>query len=184
MRKSKKNTSDATHLSTLATSRFRRQARREDSAQRRRAAQLTTRVTRLTTAISSRRGKFATFSSTPKKSVRSFSISDADLKAEFDQLEPKFKEAGIKIQQILLKVARKDLDAQVEQKAKDLIAKLRGPAGTGYRSRPLPKPRKGNSEDPATARNGGFLAKPFKKNPNKPHGLYDRAADMPVGRNF
>src|SRR5205085_3193250 len=43
-------------------------------------------------------------------------ISDADLKAEYDSLDPKFKRAGIKIQQIVLKVARKDLDAQVEQK--------------------------------------------------------------------
>ena len=40
-------------------------------------------------------------------------ISDADLKARYDQTEPKYKEAGWKIQQIMLKVARKDLDAQV-----------------------------------------------------------------------
>src|SRR6185369_3076897 len=94
-------------------------------------------------------------------------IPEADLKTQFDRMQPQFKEAGIKVQQILLKVARKDLDAQVEQKAKDLIAKLRGP--------------KGQSEDPTTAQNGGFLAKPFKKNPNKPDGLYDRTVDMQVG---
>src|SRR5205085_8967622 len=40
---------------------------------------------------------------------------------------------------------------------------------------------RGNSEDPATARNGGFLATPFKKNENKPNGLYDRAVDMKPG---
>ncbi|HEX2269533.1 MAG TPA: hypothetical protein VHH35_08365, partial [Pyrinomonadaceae bacterium] len=40
---------------------------------------------------------------------------------------------------------------------------------------------KGHSEDPATARNGGFLTKPFKDNPNKPHGLYSRAVTMRVG---
>src|SRR6185369_8130833 len=40
---------------------------------------------------------------------------------------------------------------------------------------------KGNSEDPATARNGGFLAAPFKDNPAKPHALYSRTATMPVG---
>ncbi|HEX2268337.1 MAG TPA: SurA N-terminal domain-containing protein, partial [Pyrinomonadaceae bacterium] len=56
-------------------------------------------------------------------------IADADLQAEFDQLAPQFKEAGIKIQQIVLKVARQDLDQQVEQKAKDLIAKLRNANG-------------------------------------------------------
>jgi peptidyl-prolyl cis-trans isomerase D len=45
-------------------------------------------------------------------------IPDADLKAEFDSLDPKFKTAGVKIQQIVLKVARKDLDPQVEQRPK------------------------------------------------------------------
>ena len=107
-------------------------------------------------------------------------ISDAELKAEYDQLEPQYKEAGIKIQQILLKVARKDLDSQVEQKAKDLIAKLRGPDGTGT-EQAFSDAAKGHSEDPATAKTGGFLAAPFKKNPNKVNGLYDRAVDMRVG---
>ena len=107
-------------------------------------------------------------------------ISDADLKAEYDAMKPQFKEAGIKIQQIVLKVARKDLDAQVEQKAKDLIAKLRGPTGQST-EQAFAEVAKGNSEDPATAKNGGFLTAPFKKNNNKPHGLYDRAVDMQVG---
>ena len=107
-------------------------------------------------------------------------ISDADLKAEYDGLDPKFKRAGIKIQQIVLKVARKDLDAQVEQKAKDLIAKLRGPNGQTTEAA-FAEAARGNSEDPATARNGGFLSQPFKKNDNKPNGLYDRAVDMQPG---
>ena len=107
-------------------------------------------------------------------------ISDADLKAEYDNLQPQFKEAGIKVQQIVLKVARKDLDTQVEQKAKDLIAKLRGPDGKAS-EQAFAEAAKGNSEDPATARNNGFLLTPFKKNPSKPHGLLDRAVDMQPG---
>src|SRR5437868_2084780 len=107
-------------------------------------------------------------------------ISDADLKAEYDGLDPKFKRAGIKIQQIVLKVARKDLDAQVEQKAKDLIAKLRGPNGQTTEAA-FAEAARGNSEDPATARNGGLLSQPFKKNDNKPNGLFDRAVDMQPG---
>ena len=118
-----------------------------------------------------------------EKAGSKLQISDADLKAEYDQLDPKFKEAGVKIQQILLKVARQDLDSQVEQKAKDLIAKLRGPDGTST-EQAFAEAAKGYSEDPATARNGGFLAAPFKKNPNKAHGLYDRAVDMKVGEVF
>src|SRR5690242_5441882 len=108
-------------------------------------------------------------------------IPDADLKQEYDNLKPEFKEAGIKIQQIVLKVARKDLDAQVEQKAKDLIAKLAKPGGKTDEAA-FAEAAKGNSEDPTTARNGGFLEKPFKKDPNKPNGLYDRVADMQPGQ--
>jgi peptidyl-prolyl cis-trans isomerase D len=108
-------------------------------------------------------------------------ISDADLKTEYDSLDPKNKEAGIEIQQILLKVARKDLDAQVEQKAKDLINKLRGTTGSATKEA-FAEVAKGNSEDPATARNGGMLDKPFKKNDSKPNSLYDRAVDMTEGQ--
>ena len=108
-------------------------------------------------------------------------ISDADLKTEYDNISPEFKQAGIKVQQIVLKVARKDLDAQVEQKAKDLIAKLRGPDGKS-KEEAFAEAAKGNSEDPTTARNNGFLLAPFKKSPpNKPHGLYERTLEMQPG---
>jgi len=107
-------------------------------------------------------------------------IADKDLHDEYDKLSPEHKQAGVKVQQILLKVARKDLDAQVEQKAKDLIAKLRGINGQATESA-FAEVARGNSEDPATAKNGGFLPNPVKVNPNKPHGLYDRAVDMQPG---
>jgi len=107
-------------------------------------------------------------------------ITDKELKDEYDQLQPQFKQAGVKVQQILLKVARKDLDAQVEQKAKDLITKLRGTTGQAT-EQAFADAAKGNSEDPATAKNGGFLNRLIKKNPNKPDGLYDRTVDMEPG---
>lgn len=107
-------------------------------------------------------------------------IPDAEIKTEYDNLKPEFKEAGFKIQQIVLKVARKDLDPQVEKKANELITKLRGTTGTATEA-DFAEAARGNSEDPATARNGGFLPAPFKKNPNKADGLYDRVADMKPG---
>ena len=107
-------------------------------------------------------------------------ITDDELKKEYDSLEPKFKEAGVKVQQIMLKVARKDLDAQVEQKAKDLITKLHGPDGK-VSEQAFADAARGNSEDPATASNGGFLNRLIKQNPNKPDSLYDRAVDMQPG---
>ena len=115
-----------------------------------------------------------------EKAGSKMKISDEDLKARYDQTDPKYKEAGWKIQQIVLKVARKDLDPQVEQKAKDLIAKLTN-GGRQATEAAFAEAAKGNSEDPATARNGGFLAAPFKDNPAKPHALYSRTATMPVG---
>jgi peptidyl-prolyl cis-trans isomerase D len=115
-----------------------------------------------------------------EKAGSKLTIPEADLKKQYDALEPRYKEAGFKIQQIMLKVVRKDLDAQVEQKAKDLIAKLTN--GTGKATeQAFAEAAKGNSEDPATARNGGFIATPFKDNPSKPHGLYSRTDTMEVG---
>jgi peptidyl-prolyl cis-trans isomerase D len=107
-------------------------------------------------------------------------IADKELSDEFAKIPPANKQAGVKVQQILLKVARKDLDAQVEQKAKDLIAKaLAASRETGEKA--FSDLARGNSEDPVTAKNGGYLVRPFKKNPNKPDGLYDRTIDMQEG---
>ncbi|MDX6611903.1 MAG: peptidyl-prolyl cis-trans isomerase [Blastocatellia bacterium] len=107
-------------------------------------------------------------------------ISDKDLRAEYDKLAPSNKMAGVKVQQIVLKVARKDLEAPVEQKTKDLIAKLRGTTGQAT-EQAFAELARGNSEDPATAKTGGFLPRPVKKNPNKIDALYERAVDMQPG---
>ncbi|PWT87971.1 MAG: hypothetical protein C5B55_13885, partial [Blastocatellia bacterium] len=115
-----------------------------------------------------------------EKSASKLQISDADLKTEYDNLKPDAKQAGVKVQQILLKVARKDLDSQVEQKAKDLIAKLRGPNGVAT-EQAFADAARGNSEDPTTAKNNGYISQLVKKNPNKPDALYERAVDMQVG---
>ena len=114
------------------------------------------------------------------KAGEKLTISDKDLHDEFDRLPPESKQSGIKVQQILLKVARKDLDAQVEQKAKDLIVKARA-ASPEEGEKVFADLARGNSEDPATAKNGGYLAQPYKKNPNKANGLLDRTIDMQPG---
>jgi peptidyl-prolyl cis-trans isomerase D len=79
-----------------------------------------------------------------------------------------------------LKVARKDLDAEVEQKAKELIAKLRGTTGQATEEA-FAEAARGNSEEPISAGNKGYISKLVKKNPNKPDALYERAVDMQVG---
>ena len=114
------------------------------------------------------------------KAGAKLAISDKDLRQRYDQLAPENKQAGVKVQQIFLKVARPDLDAQVEQKAKDLIMKLRG-TGAKATKEAFAEVARGNSEDPATAKNGGFLNRLVKKDPNKVDSLYERAVDMQPG---
>ncbi|MGH9871790.1 MAG: SurA N-terminal domain-containing protein [Pyrinomonadaceae bacterium] len=114
------------------------------------------------------------------KSGAKLQISDKDLRDEFDRMSPENKQAGVKVQQILLKVARKDLDAQVEQKAKTLIEKARA-ASPETAEKVFADLARGNSEDPATAKSGGYLPRAYKKNPNKIDGLYDRTIDMQPG---
>lgn len=117
------------------------------------------------------------------KAGSKIAIGDDELRKAFDALGPQQKQAGVKVQQILLRVARKDLDSQVEQKAKDLLAKIMA-APADKQEQVFSDLARGNSEDPATAKNGGFLLRPYKKNPNSAHGLYDRALDMQAGQVF
>jgi len=116
-----------------------------------------------------------------EKAGSKIAISDEELRKGFDALTPQQKEAGVRVQQIMLKVARKDLDAQVEQKAKDLLAKIMA-APPDKQEQVFADLARGNSEDPATAKNGGYLLNPHKRNPNRIHGLYDRALDMSPGQ--
>jgi peptidyl-prolyl cis-trans isomerase D len=115
-----------------------------------------------------------------EKAGAKLQVSDKELREEFERLPAENKQAGVKVQQILLKVARKDLDQQVEEKAKDLIKKARGTSGQSTKEA-FAELARGNSEDPVTAKNGGFLGRLVKKNPNKSDALYDRVVDMEPG---
>jgi peptidyl-prolyl cis-trans isomerase D len=117
------------------------------------------------------------------KAGSKIAITDDELRKAFEALGPQQKQAGVKVQQIVLKVARPDLDTQVEQKAKDLLAKVMA-APKDKQEQVFADLARGNSEDPATAKNGGFLLRPHKKNPTSVHGLYDRALDMETGQVF
>jgi peptidyl-prolyl cis-trans isomerase D len=89
-------------------------------------------------------------------------VPDADLKAAYDALKPENKIAGVRAQQIVLKVARPDMDAEVMQKAAQLLTEMRG-EGTTVSAEKFAKAAKGKSEDPATAKNGGWVPQPVKK---------------------
>ncbi len=107
-------------------------------------------------------------------------VPDSELRQRYDGLAPEHKQAGVKVQQILLKVARKDLDQTVEEKANSLVAKAKA-ASQEKGEEVFADLARGNSEDPATAKNGGWLSRVVKKNPNKADPLYDRTVDMQPG---
>jgi parvulin-like peptidyl-prolyl isomerase len=114
------------------------------------------------------------------KSGQKVQLSDKELQDEFDGLKPEFKQAGVKVQQIVLKVAREDLDAQVKAKADDLVAKARGTSETTTEAA-FAELAKGNSEDPATAKNGGQVNGYVKKDPNKKDDPYQKVLDLQPG---
>jgi len=114
------------------------------------------------------------------KSGQKLQISDKELHDEYDGLKPEFKQAGVKVQQIVLKVARPDLDATVKAKADDLVAKARGAQETTTEDA-FAELAKGNSEDPATAKNGGRVNGIVKKNPNKPDDPYQKVLELQPG---
>lgn len=97
-------------------------------------------------------------------------ISDADLQAEYDKLTSENKEGGARVQQIVLKVARPDLDATVKAKADELVQKARGANGVeaNVSADAFAELARGNSEDAATAKGGGYVNGVVRKNPNKP----------------
>jgi peptidyl-prolyl cis-trans isomerase D len=114
------------------------------------------------------------------KSGQKLQISDKELHDEYDSLRPEFKQAGVKVQQIVLKVARPDLDATVKAKADGLVAKARGDQETSTEEA-FAELAKGNSEDPTTATNGGRVNGIVKKNPNKSEDPYQKVLDLQPG---
>ena len=114
------------------------------------------------------------------KSGQKLQISDKELHDEYDSLKPEFKQAGVKVQQIVLKVARPDLDATVKAKADGLVAKARGDQETTTEEA-FAELAKGNSEDPATAKDGGRVNGVVKKNVNKSDDPYQKVLDMQPG---
>jgi peptidyl-prolyl cis-trans isomerase D len=115
-----------------------------------------------------------------EKSGEKAQITDKELRDEYDRLAPEHKQAGVKVQQIVLKVASEKLDEQVKTKADELVTKGRGASGTATEEA-FADLAKGNSEDPATAKNGGRVARIVKKDLNKKDDPYQKVLDLEPG---
>ncbi|HYY41830.1 MAG TPA: peptidyl-prolyl cis-trans isomerase, partial [Pyrinomonadaceae bacterium] len=110
-------------------------------------------------------------------------VPDEDLRAEYNQLPEDKKQAGVRAQQIVLKVATPELDQAVLAKATQVVTELRGNDAptAAIDEKKFTDMARGKSEDPATAKSGGWLTAPVKRNPNKPNELTQRVLDMKEG---
>jgi peptidyl-prolyl cis-trans isomerase D len=119
-----------------------------------------------------------------EKAGEKLNIPDADLRAAYDALKPENKQAGVRVQQIVLKVARKDLDQQVLAKATKIAQDLRGAdaASANVAEEKFAEAARGNSEDPATAAKGGWLAAPVRRDPNRKNDILQSTLDMQEGQ--
>lgn len=108
-------------------------------------------------------------------------ISDADLKTEYDALPPDKKLAGVNGQEIVLRIAKPELDGQVAGKAAELVQQLKKDGATTVTEEAFATLAKGHSENPGTAQAGGKLAGPVRENPNKKDDPYQRLLSMRPG---
>ncbi len=137
------------------------------------------------------KNKAAYYISVPQKKVRyvfintakigeKVQITDADLRSEYDNIPADKKTAGVLGQEIVLRVAKPEFDAQVQGKAADLIAQLRK-EGPTVSEETFANLAKGQSENPASAAKGGKLPGPVRENPTKSDDPYQRLLKMKPG---
>ena len=129
--------------------------------------------------------------STPQKKIRylflnttkigeKLSIPEADIKAEYDKLPADRKIAGIKGQEIVLRVPKPEFDADILSKANQLVERLRKDNGK-ISEEAFAEIAKGQSENPNTARTGGTIPGLVRENPNKPDDPYQRLLTLQEG---
>lgn len=107
-------------------------------------------------------------------------IAEADLRAEYDKLPADKKTGGALGHEIVLRIANPEAEGTVQARAAELVTQLRkdGPIVGEEAFTTLAK---GQSENPATALNGGKLRGPVKENPNKTDDPYQQLLGMKPG---
>ena len=108
-------------------------------------------------------------------------IPEADLRAEYDKLPEDKKFAGVNGQEIVLRVAKPEFDSQVQEKAMQLIQRLKEGGAETVSEEKFAEVAKGFSENPASAPLGGKLRGPVRENPNNADDPYQRLIKMKPG---
>ena len=138
------------------------------------------------------RNKSSYYVSEPQKKIRyvfvntekigqKLPLSDADLRAEYDKLPADRKTAGVLGREIVLRVPKEEFNAQVVEKANQLVDRLRE-GGDIVNEEEFSNTAKGQSENAGTASSGGKLPGPVRENPNKPDDPYQRLIKMQPGQ--
>ncbi|MEP7149778.1 MAG: SurA N-terminal domain-containing protein [Acidobacteriota bacterium] len=137
------------------------------------------------------RNKSSYYIGVPQKKIRyvfvntekigqKLSISDADLKAEYDKLPEDKRIAGVLGQEIVLRVSKPEFEPQVQAKAAQIIERLRN-GGETVSEEAFANAAKGQSESAVSSAKGGALPGPVRENPNKPDDPYQRLIKMKPG---
>jgi peptidyl-prolyl cis-trans isomerase D len=107
-------------------------------------------------------------------------IPEADLRAEYDKLPEDKKKAGVRGQEIVLRVPKPEFDADILSKANQLVERARKDGGK-ISEEAFADLARGQSENPNTARNGGAIPGLVRENPSKPDDPYQRLLTMQPG---
>ncbi len=107
-------------------------------------------------------------------------VTDTELRAEYDNLSPDKKIAGVLGQEIVLRIPKPELDGTILSKANDLVQRLKT-GGATVTEQAFADMAKGHSENPATASTGGKLSGPVRENLNKPDDPYQKLLKMKPG---
>ena len=138
------------------------------------------------------KNKAAYYINSPQKKIRyifvntakigeKVNITDAELKEEFDKLPAERKIAGVMGQEIVLRIPTPAQDADIYTKASEIRDRL-VKEGQFVTETEFADVAKGQSENPATAPNGGRLKGPVRENPNNPTDPYQRLITMKPGQ--
>ena len=137
------------------------------------------------------KNKQAYYVGSPQKKIRyvfintakigeKLNISDADLRAEYEKLPDDKKIAGVLGQEIVFRIPKPDQDPEIAGKASTVHDRLVRNSQFVTETE-FADIAKGQSENPATASNGGKLKGPVRENPNNPTDPYQRLIKMKPG---
>lgn len=138
------------------------------------------------------KNKASYFINTPQKKIKyifvntakigeKLQIPEADLRTEYDNLAPDKKKAGVLGQEIVLRVAKPEFDAQVQTKAATLVEQMKSKNGGVVSEEEFATIAKGQSENAASAPLGGKLKGPVREDPSKKDDPYQRLLSMKPG---